>query len=63
MLQGTNIDFFKKLKNSTKNNITAAGGITTIQEVKTLENINVNSALGMAVYTGKIGLEELKKLL
>lgn len=62
MLQGTNLDFFKRLRDSTSNDITAAGGITTIEEVKQLEEIGANSALGMAVYTGKIKLDDLKSL-
>ena len=62
MLQGTDLDFFKRLRDSTSNDITAAGGITTIGEVKALEDIGANSALGMAVYTGKIKLEELREL-
>lgn len=61
MLQGTNLNFFKKLKSLTKNKITAAGGITTIKEIKELEKIGVNSALGMAIYTGKINLKDLIK--
>jgi len=63
MLQGTNIEFFKKLKKLTKNEITAAGGITTLEEVKQLERDSINSALGMAIYTGKLNLESLLKLI
>ena len=59
MLQGTDIEFFKKLRKLTKNKITAAGGITTLEEVKELEKNNINSALGMAIYTGKIKLKDL----
>ncbi|HLC96770.1 MAG TPA: HisA/HisF-related TIM barrel protein [Candidatus Nanoarchaeia archaeon] len=59
MLQGTDLDFFKKLANTTKNQITAAGGISTIKEIKELEKININSALGMAIYTNKIDLNDI----
>ncbi len=62
MLQGTDVDFFKDLKSKTKNEITAAGGITTLNEVKQLQNNNISSALGMAIYTGKIELDDLLKL-
>jgi len=62
MLQGTDVDFFKLLKSKTKNAITAAGGITTLDEVKQLQESNISSALGMAIYTGKIKLEELLKI-
>jgi phosphoribosylformimino-5-aminoimidazole carboxamide ribotide isomerase len=62
MLEGTNIEFFKKLKVLTKNEITAAGGITTLDEVRALQNADINSALGMAIYTGKINLKDLLKI-
>lgn len=62
MLQGTNIEFFKRLRERTVNVITAAGGITRLEEVKELGYMGVNSALGMAIYTGKLDLEELRKI-
>jgi phosphoribosylformimino-5-aminoimidazole carboxamide ribotide isomerase len=62
MMQGTNLELYRRLRKLTKNDITAAGGITTIEEVKYLEEMKVNSALGMAIYTGRLSLEELKKI-
>ena len=62
MLQGTNVEFFKKLRKLTKNDITAAGGITTLKEVKELEKNNINSALGMAIYKNKLKLSDLLKI-
>jgi len=59
MMQGTNLELFKSLRKLTTNDITAAGGITTLEEIKELEQNNINSALGMAIYTGKIKLDEL----
>lgn len=61
-LQGINIGIIRKLKKLTKNQITAAGGINSIEQIKELEKIKVNSALGMVLYTGKVKLEDLKKL-
>ena len=40
--------------------ITAAGGITTLEEVRALLAMNVHAALGMAVYTGRLKLEDLE---
>ena len=60
MMQGTDYETLRKLKTITKNEITAAGGIASIEEIKKLERLGVNSVLGMAVYTGRIKLEELK---
>lgn len=61
-MEGTNIKFIKKLKKATKNKITAAGGISSIKEIKELKKNKISCALGMAVYTGKLKLEELKKV-
>ena len=58
MLQGTDIDFIKKIAASTDKPITAAGGITTIDEIVELEKNNISSQLGMSIYTGKIDLKE-----
>ena len=45
-----------QLKQITKNKLTAAGGITTIEDIKKLETKGINSQIGMALYTGKIDL-------
>ena len=37
----------------------AAGGITTLEEVRELQRMNVHAALGMAIYTGRLSLEAL----
>ena len=49
-LQGTNLDWFRKLRAATKLPVTAAGGITTDEEIRALEEIGMNAALGMAIY-------------
>ncbi len=49
-LQGTNLDWFRKLRSATKLPITAAGGITTDEEIRALEELDMNAALGMAIY-------------
>jgi len=59
MMQGTDLDWFRRLRAATKLEITAAGGITTVDEVRALASMHVNAALGMAIYTGRLKLEEL----
>ena len=49
-LQGTNLAWFKNLRGATQLPVTAAGGITTAEEIKALEDIGMNAALGMAIY-------------
>jgi len=56
MMQGTDFTTLRKLKAATNNEITAAGGISSIEEINMLERLGVNSVLGMALYTGKIKL-------
>jgi len=62
MMQGTNLDWFRALRAATKHELTAAGGITTLEEIAALQAINVHAALGMAIYTGRLDLAELAKL-
>jgi len=63
MLQGTDLDWFRRLRAATTLELTAAGGITTLDEVRALLAMNVRAALGMAIYTGRLDLEELRALL
>ena len=62
MMQGTDLDWFRRLRAATTLELTAAGGITTMEEVRALLAMDVHAALGMAVYTGRLRLEELAGL-
>ncbi len=62
MLQGTDLDWFRRLRAATSHEITAAGGITTMDEVRELSAMGVHAALGMAIYTGRLDLAELAAL-
>jgi len=62
MLQGTDLAWFRRLRAATALELTAAGGITSLDEVRALREMNVHAALGMAIYTGKLSLEELARL-
>ena len=62
MMQGTDLDWFRRLRAATSLELTAAGGITTMEEVRALLEMNVNAALGMAIYTGRLNLEELASI-
>jgi phosphoribosylformimino-5-aminoimidazole carboxamide ribotide isomerase len=62
MLQGTDLDWFRRLRAATSLELTAAGGITTMDEVRALLAMDIHVALGMAIYTGRLRLEELASL-
>ncbi len=49
-LQGTDLEWFRKLRGVTQLPITAAGGITTDEEIRALDQIGMNAALGMSIY-------------
>jgi phosphoribosylformimino-5-aminoimidazole carboxamide ribonucleotide (ProFAR) isomerase len=49
-LQGTNLEWFRNLRACTQLPITAAGGITTAEEIHALEELGMNAALGMSIY-------------
>jgi phosphoribosylformimino-5-aminoimidazole carboxamide ribonucleotide (ProFAR) isomerase len=59
MMQGTDLDWFRRLRAATNHEITAAGGITTLEDIHALTTMNINSAVGMAIYTGRLNLAEL----
>jgi phosphoribosylformimino-5-aminoimidazole carboxamide ribotide isomerase len=63
MLQGTDLDWYRRLRAATSLEITAAGGITTFNDVRALLEMGVHAALGMAVYTGRLNLADLAALL
>jgi phosphoribosylformimino-5-aminoimidazole carboxamide ribotide isomerase len=63
MMQGTDLGWFRRLRAATNLEITAAGGITTLEDVRALLSMNVHAALGMAVYTGRLSLDDLAGLL
>jgi phosphoribosylformimino-5-aminoimidazole carboxamide ribotide isomerase len=62
MLEGTDLAWYRRLRQATNHEITAAGGITTIEEIQELTQMNIHAALGMAIYTGRLDLEKLAKL-
>jgi phosphoribosylformimino-5-aminoimidazole carboxamide ribotide isomerase len=60
MMQGTDLEWFRRLRAATSHEITAAGGITTIEDIRALKAMNIDAALGMAIYTGRLDLADLK---
>jgi phosphoribosylformimino-5-aminoimidazole carboxamide ribotide isomerase len=59
MMQGTDLAWFLRLRTATHHEITAAGGITTLEEIRELAALDIHAALGMAIYTGRLDLKQL----
>ena len=51
---GTNMVAILDIRAATTRRVTAAGGITTRQEIDDLHAKNVDAVVGMALYTGKL---------
>lgn len=62
MLQGTDLDWFRRLRAGTASPITAAGGVTTVDEIVALNAMGIDAALGMAIYTGRLDLDGMRAL-
>jgi phosphoribosyl-AMP cyclohydrolase / phosphoribosyl-ATP pyrophosphohydrolase len=58
-LEGTDLDFAKEIRAAAGDAaVTIAGGITTAEEVALLDRLGCDAQVGMALYTGKLGLAE-----
>jgi phosphoribosyl-ATP pyrophosphohydrolase/phosphoribosyl-AMP cyclohydrolase len=57
-LQGTDLQTIEKLRQIITNQLTVAGGVTTMEEISKLAKLQVDVQLGMAIYTGKIKLDK-----
>ena len=59
MMSGTNIELYRSLSERFSIDITASGGVSTLEDVETLNDMNMYGAiLGKALYTGAIDLEK-----
>lgn len=58
LMNGTDLSSLRKLAGITRNKIAAAGGICSKEEVAELEKLGIDSVVGMALYTGRLGLTD-----
>ena len=54
LMAGTNLDAIRAVRNATTARLTAAGGITTRDEIDTLDGWGIDAVVGMAIYTGTL---------
>jgi phosphoribosylformimino-5-aminoimidazole carboxamide ribotide isomerase len=57
LMQGTDIAAIDAVRRATSRSLTAAGGITTYEEIEALDLVGVDAVVGMALYTGKLTLK------
>jgi phosphoribosylformimino-5-aminoimidazole carboxamide ribotide isomerase len=57
LMAGTDFDAIAAVRAATSRRVTAAGGITTRDEIAKLDAIGVDAVVGMAIYTGALDLD------
>lgn len=57
LMQGTNMPAIESVARATTRRLTAAGGITTREEIDHLEALGIDAVVGMALYTGKLDID------
>ncbi len=58
-MKGTNLELYKRLSEKFSVNITASGGVSSMEDIKALRKMNVYGAIiGKAYYIGAIDLKE-----
>ena len=58
-MKGTNLELYKSLNAKYNLDIIASGGVSTIDDIRALRQMNMYGAIiGKAYYTGAIDLEE-----
>ena len=60
LMRGTNMDAILAVRRATDRRVTAAGGITTREEIESLHAEGVDAVVGMAIYTGELALDDLE---
>lgn len=59
MMAGTNRELYKQLSERFSVDITASGGVSSLEDIRALKEINLYGAIiGKAYYTGAVSLEE-----
>jgi phosphoribosylformimino-5-aminoimidazole carboxamide ribonucleotide (ProFAR) isomerase len=56
LMQGTDLDAIHAVAQATSSKLTAAGGITTREEIDALDALGIDAVVGMAIYTGLLKL-------
>lgn len=58
LMRGTDMEAILAVRRATDRRVTAAGGITTREEIDRLDAERVDAVVGMAIYTGQLSLDD-----
>ena len=58
LMQGIDLSAVREVRAASNRQVIAAGGITTREEIDALHAIGVDAVVGMAIYTGRLPLDE-----
>jgi phosphoribosylformimino-5-aminoimidazole carboxamide ribotide isomerase len=59
LMQGFDLGAVRAVRAATERQVIAAGGITTREEIETLHAMGVDAVVGMAIYTGRLAIDDL----
>jgi phosphoribosylformimino-5-aminoimidazole carboxamide ribotide isomerase len=54
LMGGIDMDAVRAVRDATRRRVTAAGGITTRQDIDALDRLGIDAVVGMAIYTGTL---------
>lgn len=57
LMQGTDMTAIRAVAAATSRRVTAAGGITTRDEIDALDALGIDAVVGMAIYTGALAID------
>ena len=58
MMQGIDMEAVREVRDATSRRVVAAGGITTREEIDSLDRMGVDAVVGMAIYTGRLDITD-----
>ena len=56
LMAGTDLEAVIAVRRATTRRVTAAGGITTQDEIDVLDKAGIDAVVGMAIYTGRLSI-------
>ena len=62
LMQGFDLGAVRAVRSATDRQVIAAGGITTRAEIESLHALGVDAVVGMAIYTGRLPIDDLATL-